>query len=562
MSALDDLIARDSAPQQSGLDAIIARESSSLSQAQPNIQQQTANNGPSILSRIATGIADPAYGVSQLAWHAFPNAMATGMRLNQALGEIPVVGKYLKVEGAIPQNANDVDKIISQREQNYQESRKQVGQNGIDWARGAGNVLATAPIAAVTPIGSSLGGSILSGGLTNAGISALSPVTQGNFEDEKLRQVIPGTVLGAALGGAGNIAARTISPNISNQVKSLMAEGVTPTPGQILGGSAATLESKATSIPFLGDMIKNAQDRVLTQFNQAAYNRALSPIGEKITSAPGREAVEEVSMKLGKAYDDLLPKLSFKPDAQFSQELSSISQMASQLPAQQSGRFQQILRDVVTNKMTPQGNMSGTSLKAVESDLGRLSKIYKADSSSDGRLLGDAIGSLQDSIRNTLTRTNPEYAKQLQAINTGYANFARIRDAASRIGAEEGVFSANQLQSAVRAADKSVGKGQFAKGNALMQDLSEAGISVISPKYNDSGTAGRILAAAILGGAAAVKPLTLALVAGASAPYTQLGARLAAKALTNRPEGAKALAESVRRTIPYVGIAGIPLVSN
>jgi hypothetical protein len=183
--------------------------------------------------------------------------------------------------------------------------------------------------------------------------------------------------------------------------------------------------------------------------------------------------------------------------------------------------------------------MSGESLKKVETALTQKAKNYLGSSVASERELGSALQATLDTVRSTLARSNPTHAEQLSRINEGWANYARIRQASSMVGAENGIFTPNQLQSTVRALDKSVGKGNFAKGNALMQDLSEAGKNVLGQKYPDSGTAGRLaLGAGLAGGLAAVNPAALAGAAVGALPYTAPGQRLAAALLTKRPGAA------------------------
>lgn len=92
-------------------------------------------------------------------------------------------------------------------------------------------------------------------------------------------------------------------------------------------------------------------------------------------------------------------------------------------------------------------------------------------------------------------RTNPNEAGQLQKINKAYADYAILRKAASMGGTagNEGLFTPAQLNSAVRMADSSAGKGAYASGKARMQDFSDAAMSVLPSKVPDSGTAGRLM---------------------------------------------------------------------
>jgi len=116
----------------------------------------------------------------------------------------------------------------------------------------------------------------------------------------------------------------------------------------------------------------------------------------------------------------------------------------------------------------------------------------------------------------------------------------------------------------VKSGDKSAGKGNFAAGDALLQNYADAGKSILGSKYPDSGTTGRAaaaaLAAALVGGhEIGVPPSALipgAVGAGmASLPYTNIGGKLAATILAKRPAAAVPLAGMVRSATPAL-IAG------
>jgi hypothetical protein len=211
--------------------------------------------------------------------------------------------------------------------------------------------------------------------------------------------------------------------------------------------------------------------------------------------------------------------------------------------------------------------MDGISFKEMETKLTQLAKGFGKSPDPNDQMMAAALGEVLSSARGVLSRSNPQYAERLTKINEGYANYARIRGAASMLGADEGAFTAAQLQNAVKANDKSVGKGRFATGNALMQDLSEAGKTVIGAKYPDSGTAGRSLLPWITSGSTALAITNPVLAAGAAggvglavAPYTAFGQKLAANALARRPAMAAPVANALRYASPALGAGVSPLL--
>ena len=99
--------------------------------------------------------------------------------------------------------------------------------------------------------------------------------------------------------------------------KLLFKEGVSPTIGQTVGGTTGRLEETIGTVPVLGSVIAAGRKRANEQFNQAARNRALKPIGEVADKRiVGSAGIDEVSKKLSLAYKNLLPKVTLTPDTQ------------------------------------------------------------------------------------------------------------------------------------------------------------------------------------------------------------------------------------------------------
>jgi hypothetical protein len=345
--------------------------------------------------------------------------------------------------------------------------------------------------------------------------------------------------------------ASMISPKVAPEVKTLMNEGVTPTTGQILGGGFKRFEEGLSSVPLVGDFIKNAQLRAVEDFNKAAFNRALKPIGKELPKdVTGREAVQFADDALGSAYQKLLPKMTVKADKTFSTELSNLKQAVDSGAINQTTKdfFNKWIDNNVTNKFQGQGAITGETLKGIQENFRVKINELSLSTINDERVIAGALKEAQDQFRQLVTRSNPNYAKELNAINTGYANFKRVQNAAGKVGAEEGVFSPAQLQNAVRAMDKSKDKARFAEGKALMQDLSESGKTVLGSKVPDSGTPYRTMAAILASGGAGVSgyPGIAAGLAATPVMYSSGGQKMMASLLAKRPAGAQNFAEQVR----------------
>lgn len=536
--------------------------------ATPNAQPAPAEQPNSVMSFLAglgRGVQETALGVQQhvgagLNWLGQQNqGMTSGG--NALMGAIGRAGNWLM---------NDAN-------QGLQQGAKEVApyQATHPFVTGAGtiggSIAASAPLLGAAPVAATLPGMAAGGVALGAASGALAPVspTSTNFWRDTAKNMEGGALGGLVMAPVAGAIGRVISPNVSPDVQTLIDRGVTPTPGQILGGGFARTEDKLTSIPFLGDLIKNAQGRALGQFNVAAYDQALAPIGEKFTGSAGQEGIEQVGKQIGAAYDRVLPQMQLKVDPQFQADVTNLGQMANGLPDSQQRTFMNILKTQIFDKLGPQGNMDGQTLKGVQSELARTSSGYLKDPSFDNRQLGAAVSALRDAVDSNLARVNPsDLADQLANANQAWANFTRLRTAGSSIGAanNEGVFTAAQLQNAVKSGDKSVGKGAFATGNALMQDLSGAGQRVLGSKYPDSGTAGRGLMAllapgGVAAGLATAPGSTAATLGGiglASLPYTQLGQRAMAALLTSRPQLAQSVGNAVTQFGPRVVAGSLP----
>lgn len=419
----------------------------------------------------------------------------------------------------------------------------------------AGGVAATWPL---LPAGgaANLATKAVKGAAAGAGYSVMQPVTEGDYWKGKQDQAKTGAVFGAAAAPVGHVVSKVIAPKVSESVKRLQAAGVPLTPGQIMGGTARRVEESLKSMPLVGDAIAAAENRGLHGFNVAAINKALYSIGESLpkTMKPGYHAITHAGERISKAYDEILPKLTLTTDKALTAEIQGIRRAALNM-GPKNEQFERILQSEVLDKFNA-GRMTGETMKRVESQLGYYIRKFQRSQDPADMFMFDALRDTQNALRKALERSNPEARARLKAINRSFAEFMRVERAASMQGAKEGIFTPNQLESAVRALDSSGRKRSFARGKALMQDLATDAGSVITPKLNNSGTADRLLLnAAALGGGAYVSPAALAGGLLAAGAYTSPAQRVLGAALTKRPAGAGLLAEGIERAAPVAGPA-------
>jgi hypothetical protein len=306
-------------------------------------------------------------------------------------------------------------------------------------------------------------------------------------------------------------------------------------------------------------------------FNRAAIDLALDPIGVKLpkTMELGRTAIDYANKKLGEAYDRLLPNTVFRADPVFNTELSNLRTLVTELPKDQARQFEAIFENRVQKRLDPNGVMLGDTMKQVESELGKISRDYGSSADAAQRQLGSAVDEIRNLLRQNLQRNNPDQAAELEAINSAYARFVRVQAASSRRANTGGVFTPNDLSNAVRQTDTSVRKGRYARGNALMQDLSDPASAVLPQKVPDSGTAGRLAAMSALGLGAesgALSPYQIAAALGLAAPYTEMGSNVLNQWARAAPASRAVVRGGLETAAPYVsapaGVVGGEVAEN
>jgi len=566
----DPVIAPSPAPPApiSGIDSL-----AQLMRAQPSIQDK--------ISSLVTGVGDAIphlldpqlrdIAANAATFGLAGPAGALGTTAGQKLSELASGG----TSGAVGDTSGAFGDLY---QQNLQRERDRANTYASDnpgltaLASVAGAATPFKPIAGTVSAALSLLRSMGTNAAVGAGVGGATGLSESTATDPlaTLRDVGQGAGIGAGIGaalplGIGGLA-RVVSPSISPNLQTLRDIGVNPTLGRMLGPIGSRIEDAASSIPVAGDFIKSGQFQANQQFNRGVINRALAPIGESLdpATALGRPAIDEMQTKISGDLDKFkaLPVVASRDPAFDTRatELMAGQNLPSSLPPDRVAQLKDILQTKMLDRFDPSGTISGENFQRATSDLGKEARnLMHFGSDSDQRALGLAVQDAQTELRSMLGRTaSPENAVAFQANNQAYANMLRVQDAASRQGAEEGVFTPAQLSASVRKFDPTKWKSQFASGGALLQDLSDAGKSVLGSKVPDSGTPLRTLVGSLIGGSVlgrgAVEPSTLAATLGGSAgaigAYSNPGRALLGRILASRPPGAIPLAAGLRQATP------------
>lgn len=512
------------------------------------------------------GIRDPIDAGAQLLTNVLPQSVVNaGNRLNNYIAEktglvAPVKTEVTQSDLVTGDTSTGVNRMIQQAEREYQLRRAASGESGLDGYRIAGNVLnpANLAIASRLPQAATLAGRVGIGALGGASSGALTPVMEGDFATEKLKQIAAGGAVGGALPVLTGAAARVISPNASRNanLQMLRKEGVQPTIGQALGPTASRVEERLQSLPLMGDVIGKARQRANTGFESAAINRALKPIGQELPQGlSGRDAVIYTENTLKDQYDTVLANIgAIVPDSKFNNGVKSLQSMVNKLvvPKAEKAKFNAALADV-QQSIDDNGVITSEAYKLLESSLGSdARKLASSQNVYEGKI-APAVQQLRAELQDMLNRQAGQEAKNLKAVNEGWANFKRVQRAASALGAEDGNFTPAQFQNAVRALDKSKDKGAFARGSALGQDIGDAGRSVLGNRVPNSGTPERMLLNLGALGSGAINPAIPAGLVGGAALYTAPVQRALVGSVASRPQSAQATAQALRNITPLLG---------
>jgi hypothetical protein len=448
------------------------------------------------------------------------------------------------------------------RDQALADFSEEFGKNPLaQGSRLAMNVAGTLPFMSIAPEASSgLVGNILQGVVSSALLSGGS--------NERMQDQLGAGAIGGALLPAGlKIAGAALSPQIAPAAQYLRSLGVNLTPGQLLGGGAAKAEqAMANTLPITGDLIKNRLIESHQSLNKAVANFSLAPIGAKIPESvqPGNASVDYVSRKLGDEYDSTLAKGSLDPTNIIGNMHLVAQQIQQQLPKEQADALTRIIQNKIIDSVQPGQMISGQNYKGIDSELRHASSTYSKSGQYFDQELAQRIDSVRDYLRSEFDGQNPHIAGQLEPIDQAWARYKRYESASSAqtSGRNDGLFTPEQLNAAVRKGDMSKDKSKYAKGFALMQDLSQSANAVMGNKVPNSGspyqTAIGLGAGALLGHYAPDVSMNVGAGLGlGSLPYTKSGMGLINSLLSSgRPAPVEGLGGVMRDVAPYSGPAG------
>lgn len=341
--------------------------------------------------------------------------------------------------------------------------------------------------------------------VTNSAYAAAQAAAKGEDPAEAAKY----GALGATAGrGVARVAGGVLKPVLSREAETLVKSGVTPTPGQAIGGVARTMEDASTSIPGWGDTVQWARGRAAKQYADSEVNRAIAPLEAKVKTGMGEtveETVEKARQIVSDSYDDVLPRTFIDPKIT-RQAISDWAQFdvpkISLLTDGQKGQLEHYVATKIAPAMQQsldrQGHIPGEIAKQIDTELGHFARKFSGSVNPSDHPLGEAFYGLQSVLRDTLQGVDSTAKAQLRATNHAHRNLLPVIKASDRAAGQGGRFSPLQMHQAAESFDQKA------------SDLTAAARQVLPSTVPDSGTARRL----VTGGGATLAGLGKPLVIG------------------------------------------------
>lgn len=271
------------------------------------------------------------------------------------------------------------------------------------------------------------------------------------------------------------------------------------TPGQILGDSAT--ERRLSGLPIVGPQIRARRNETLDQFNRAAFDDALAPIGAK-TSQVGQAGVGEAQTAVSDAYKEALDGITMQLDTPFvrnarGRAYSELGKLADIGP-----ELKQQVDDIFKRYVGPDATLTGENLQNALQELQELKRSYFADPRWKRRI-APQIDEISDAFSGVLQRQFPENYRMFRNANTAHRNVSVLENAVEN-AAEGDIFNPSNLRRATRqGTTRFGGRKASARGDRPFNELVMSAEKVVPSRYDDTSLSGQLLSPALGAGAGA-----------------------------------------------------------
>lgn len=370
-----------------------------------------------------------------------------------------------------------------------------------------------------------IGGGVLSGigaeaALGRAGLGAVGRARAGDLllgtgygagsADDPNQSRLAGGAWGGLFGLAGGMAGRGTARTTGRALagvtdaarRRLDDAGVRMSVGQLLGGAPKVIEDRFSSFPLVGDRIRAMRGEGVADFNRAAFDEALSPIGASTNGVTGEAGIDLARKARSQAYRDALDPVNVSADAPFFNDYTAAVQAGRNLPVEMSSKLDYTLPKRVANAFDENRNLSGYDFQQAIRGLRRDAKSVANE--PYGYDFGQVTDQAESALEGLLQRQAPDALPAYQAANEANRNVEVLRDAVVRArngtrSNEPGMFMPSQLIDASTSNSRRFGNTAGTTQQPLYE-LSRAGQEVLPSKIADPGTAGQVSIPLLLSG--------------------------------------------------------------
>lgn len=338
----------------------------------------------------------------------------------------------------------------------------------------------------------------------------------------------------AAIGGVvGRVLGGPLRTATSKEGKALLDAGLTPTPGQVLGGPSASTagrlvsstEKALTHFPIVGDVVRARAGRAGTELVEKEVNTALAPINKTVTGA-GNELIDAARGKISGVYDEVLPEIKVPVHALPGLVEDAILKARELNPLFDEAQEKLLRRwdDRKFSMLIKRGqDLTGAEAQELDRQMGEIIRKYGSPKSSEyNKDIAQGFAQVQDAFRAAMVGTTPEATSTLASARQARAKLQNIIQAADPVS---GIVTPRKLAE-TSAKRKELTPLQRAAAATLPEPPPEGSTAaslllhgVLNPAALGAGAAG----AESSGHTDFAKLLTAA--AGVSAMYTKPGMR-------------------------------------
>lgn len=324
---------------------------------------------------------------------------------------------------------------------------------------------------------------------------------------------VTGALKGAALGLGGGMvgrgavrAAGGLVRGVSDPAKRLLNEaGVRMSIPQMAGGKLKAAEDWLSGLPGAGSLVNGTRRAALKDFQKAAFNEALAPIGQQGISDIGEQGIGQAQDAVSNAFQDALGGVTVQTDAPFKQAMSKLIPQTMQRP-RVGPELASSMNEIASPMFGPGGTLRGVDAQPIWQGLDQLGAGYRRGGDPlYSTQVAPAINDYGGQIEGLFQRQAPDVIPALRNAKDANRNVSILQDAVlaaqAKPGEMAGQFTPSQLMTASKNnAIRFSGRRSAAAGRGSLFGLARAGNQVLPQTIPDSGTAGRLALYGLLGG--------------------------------------------------------------